>query len=64
MAQREGNPARTNKVEGDLLEALVVQGFDRAASDAALGDLIDIYVDGKWDFRRKVHLRTKIETDR
>lgn len=64
LAEREGNPARMNKVEGDLLEALVEQGFDRSASDAALGDLIDRYVDGKWDFRRKVHLRAGTETDR
>lgn len=64
LAEREGNPARMNKVETDILEALVEQGFDRSASDAALGDLIDRYVDGKWDFRRKVHLRTGTETDR
>jgi hypothetical protein len=64
LAEREGNPARMNKVEGDLLEALVEQGFDRSASDAVLGDLIDRYVDGKWDFRRKVHLRAGTETDR
>lgn len=63
LAEREGNPARMNKVEGDLLGALVEQGFDRSASDAALGDLIDRYVDGKWDFRRKVHLRAGTETD-
>ncbi|MBB5277886.1 hypothetical protein HNR26_003979 [Rhizobium rosettiformans] len=64
LAEREGNPARMNKVETDILEALVEQGFDRSASDAALGDLIDRYVDGKWDFRRKVHLSTGTETDR
>lgn len=63
LAEREGNPARMNKVEGDILEALVEQGFDRAASDAALGDLIDRYVDGKWDFRRKVHLGIGSEHD-
>lgn len=56
LAEREGNPTRMNKVEMDILEALVEQGFDRMASDQALGDLIDRYVDGQWDFRRKVHL--------
>ncbi len=58
LAVREGNPARMNKVENDILEALVEQGFDRAASDRALGELIDRYVEGQWDFRRKVHLLT------
>lgn len=56
LAAREGNPARLNKVEREILDALVKQGFDRAASDEALGDLIDRYVDGHWNFRRKVHL--------
>lgn len=41
----------------DILAGLIEQGFDRAAADQALGDLIDRYVDGKWDFRRKVHLQ-------
>lgn len=57
LAEREGNPARMNKVEMDILAGLIEQGFDRAAADQALGDLIDRYVDGKWDFRRKVHLQ-------
>lgn len=56
LAEREGNPARMNKVEEAILEKLVEQGFDPAASDCALGDLIDRYVDGGWDFRRKPHL--------
>ena len=56
LAEREGDPARMNKVENDILEAL--QGFDRGASDRALGELIDRYVEGRWDFRRKVHLLT------
>lgn len=63
LAEREGNPARMNKVETDILEALVEQGFDRSKSDEALGDLIDRYVDGKWDFRRKVHLGIGPEPD-
>lgn len=58
LAEREGNPTRMNKVEEAILEKLVEQGFDRAASDQALGDLIDRYVDGRWDFRRKIHLLT------
>jgi len=58
LAEREGNPARMNKVEEAILEKLVEQGFDRGASDQALGDLIDRYVDGRWDFRRKIHLLT------
>ena len=56
LAEREGNPARMNKVEVAILEKLVEQGFDPAASDRALGDLIDRYVDGGWDFHRKPHL--------
>ncbi|MFD1330369.1 hypothetical protein [Mycoplana ramosa] len=58
LAEREGNPARMSKVEEAILEKLVEQGFDSAASDRALGDLIDRYVDGGWDFRRKPHLWT------
>lgn len=56
LAEREGNPARMNKVEVAILEKLVEQGFDPAASDRALGDLIDRYVDAGWDFQRKPHL--------
>lgn len=56
LAEREGNPARMNKVEEAILEKLVEQGFDPMASDTALGDLIDRYVEGGWDFRRKPHL--------
>jgi len=56
LAEREGNPARMNKVEEAILEKLVEQGFDPAASDSALGDLIDRYVADGWDFRRKPHL--------
>ncbi|AUX77975.1 hypothetical protein [Sinorhizobium fredii] len=56
LAEREGNPARMNKVEEATLEKLVEQGFDPAASDRVLGDLIDRYVEGNWDFRRKPHL--------
>jgi hypothetical protein len=56
LAEREGNPARMNKVEEAILEKLVEQGFDPMASDRALCDLIDRYVEGGWDFRRKPHL--------
>ncbi len=56
LAEREGNPARLNKVEEAILEKLVEQGFDPAASDRVLGDLIDRYVEDDWDFRRKPHL--------
>lgn len=57
LAEREGNPARMNKIEEAILEKLVEQGFDEAASDRALGDLIDRYIEGNWDFRRKPHLQ-------
>lgn len=56
LAEREGNAARMNVVEGAILEKLVEQGFDPAASDQVLGDLIDKYTEAGWGFRRKPHL--------
>lgn len=62
MAEKQNKPARMNKVEEVLLEGLVAQGFDPRASDQVLGELIDKYVDGGWNFRRKLHLQEKPPT--
>lgn len=56
LAERENNPARLYHIEDALLAELATQGFDPKASDEVLADLIDKYVGGKWDFRRKPHL--------
>lgn len=45
-----------NKLELALLDGMEGQGFDRAEADDALGELIDKYVEGRWDFRVKRHL--------
>jgi hypothetical protein len=62
MAEKQNKPSRMNKVEEVLLEGLVAQGFDPRASDQVLGELIDKYVDGGWNFRRKLHLQEEPPT--
>lgn len=59
LAEREGNPSRMDHVEDAILRELAEQGFDPPASDRALSDLIERYVEGGWDFRRKPHLRSE-----
>jgi len=46
-----------NKLEIALLDGMEAQGFDRSEADSVLGELIDKYVDGRWDFRIKRHLQ-------
>lgn len=57
LAEKEKKPARMNKVEDVLLDGLAAQGFNPTASDEVLGAIIDKYVDGRWIFRRKLHLQ-------
>ncbi|MBB6182417.1 hypothetical protein [Pseudorhizobium flavum] len=57
LAVRTSNPARMHVVEDALLDGLVAQGFNARASEEVLDELIDKYVDGGWNFRRKLHLQ-------
>jgi len=42
-----------------IAEPLTEQGFDQNASLDVIENLIEKYTKGKWDFRRKMHLRRR-----
>jgi hypothetical protein len=50
---------RLEMMQAHIVDLLSSQGFDEAASFAVFDDLIEKYKDGRWRFRRKVHLIDK-----
>lgn len=46
-------------MQAHIVDLIASQGFDEAASYAVFDDLIEKYKDGRWRFRRKVHLIDK-----
>lgn len=45
-----------------VADLLIEQGYDKRATDTAIDSLLDRYESG-WDFRRKVHLLYRTDTD-
>ena len=52
---KRGREQEVFRLQDQIVNGLVGQGFDRAASNAAFEELIDKYRSG-WDFQRKPHL--------
>ena len=45
-----------------VADLLIEQGYDKRATDTAVDSLLDRYESG-WEFRRKVHLLSRTDTD-
>jgi hypothetical protein len=52
---KRGREQEVFRLQDQVVNGLVAQGFDRAASNEAFEELIDKYRSG-WDFQRKPHL--------
>lgn len=61
-AIREGHREKLQRVQEEIVDRLVKQGFDLGASDAAFDAIIDRYASG-WSFQRKQHLLRRRDDD-
>lgn len=57
-AVKEGHREKLERVQDEIVDRLVAQGFDRRASDAAFDAIVERYTNG-WGFQRKQHLRQR-----
>ena len=57
---RRGREEALFRLQVQVVDQLVTQGFGKAVSDAAFDHLVDRYRAG-WSFQRKIHLRSPCE---
>lgn len=62
-AVKEGHREKLERVQDEIVDRLVAQGFDRRASDAAFDATVERYANG-WGFQGKQRLRQRDINDR